>query len=143
MYSKYMNFLLPTFLTISFQFQQLRFTFLLFSSQVINTEPYFTISPLNHIADQSITCLINHFHSGICFRSLIFPLGIQNTTTQTSFFTSNYGNFRQVQMPRNSEKIKFALKEESHEISFVLTENLTPKQKVWQSLKRADSCQTS
>ena len=36
--------------------------------KVVVTGPCFTITPLNHI-DQTITCLIRHFHPVICFVS--------------------------------------------------------------------------
>ena len=73
-------------ITHSFQLQfhvKLSYTSKLFSHS------RFTITLFNQIAVHSITCLTHYFHPSDIFQLLAPPrLGIQNTTTMNSFFTT-------------------------------------------------------
>ena len=124
-----MNFLLPTFdvlVLLYFQLQLHVMTHFL----PLQSQAYFTNSPLDQIADQSITCLIHYIHPWGMLQLLALPP--QEHHHMTSLFTSNFAVFRQIKLPKTSEKkIKLLLKEESHKNSFVLTVKLAPKHKKW------------
>ena len=119
------------------------------------TESRFTVTALNQIAEQSITCLIHychpemfhlhappgdpeHHHDAMTSPSMTMKVKDGRVDLLLSIlihFTSSARRilliFIRLKGPEPLKKFKFDLKEESHKISFVLTENLAPKHKEW------------